>query len=272
MKDSKLMENYSELFSRIKVSKHMAHLDVLDKDVQIRPYEHGYTKSDLEIIDKHKGKKNSGLEKELVFAQKNLVQGCLIGEVTGDFLSVDHLPIADYIKLMLELKRITTGDNQELRFRCVNEECKDSTQQRHIENITFRVEDCVLLNKENCDIKTVEIGNEGEKVILHVKPYTFSLLVDNISSFTSSLNQTALTGFYADFVETIEFPDKTYDNLPRSVLIEFLNKLNKKEFVKLQKYVDNQPKWKWEQKWQCPVCGAENIASIEEISDFFSIL
>lgn len=264
----------NDLLSRLTPEQFLVKLDVADKEINIRPFEHGDSKAFLQILSKYKGqKKPKGFQKEIVFAQKNLLQRCIIGDVTGDKISVENLAIADFVKVMIELKRVTTGEQTPLRYKCVNPECEDETLTPYIKDFVFNVNECELQNIEMIDKNIVEVENGNDTMKFHMKPYTFKLMYDNIDIFSSEVeDQDKINGFYADFIEAIEFSDKTYDNLPRATKIEFLNKLSPKKIKKIVEYVDEQPKWFWEKKWECPVCGAKNKSTLKEISDFFLLL
>jgi len=262
-----------DLFSRIGVTKHLIHLDVLNKDIEIRPYAHGDTKTLLAILSKYQNQKNpKGFEKDIVYAQKNLVENCILGDITGEKINILDLPVADYIKTVIELKRFTTGETTPLRFKCVNEDCEDETKQRYIKDFVFDVDDCHL-NSEQKDKKTIEIEMGGQNVKFHMREYSFGILFNNIEFFSGNLkDQDKINSFYVDFIDSIEFPDKSFDNLPKEMKIEFMNKMTPKQTKEIMEYANLRPKYIWEKEWECPICGAKNISALREVSDFFFLL
>ena len=269
----------NELLSRVKTAKFPVSLEVLGREVYIRPYTHGDTKPFLELVEEFR-KNKKGTIKKLFLAQENLLNGCMLPDpTTNEKVNVLDLHRADFVQLMLELKNITKGEKSKVKFQCSNPDCSDPTTEKpHIKEFDFNFEDCKLIgtrgkNDDKFKVETKlinEDGTPGDTVLFHVLPYTFRIMFENSDIFDeNAVKPNVLSKFYSSFITAIEFPDKTYENMPKSQIVEFLDLLPEKVLTPLVDYIDKQVIWHWKQTWSCPVCSHNNTSVLKDISDFF---
>ena len=244
-------------------------LDILDKEINVKPYSHGDTKAFLELIDDHRKKKKGGMKK-LFYAQKNLIDACILPGTTGEKPVKAHdLHRADYVKLLVYLKNITHGENTKVNFRCSNERCEDDTKQRFIQTLVFGLDDCTLHNKERNPVVQYTM-EDGTTVLFNMKPYTFGLLIDNAELFETEIPSIELVSRYqASFVDSIEVNGDPMGDIPFTKKTEIMTAMLPKYKKHLAEYIEKEPMWTWENTWECPVCGATNRSVLDGISDFF---
>lgn len=100
----------NDLLSILQPEQYPVTLEIINKEIMVKPYNHGETKAFLELIDDYKKNKTGGMKK-LFLAQKNLIDSCILADATGvKPMHSEQLHRADYVKLMVELKNITHGE------------------------------------------------------------------------------------------------------------------------------------------------------------------
>jgi len=242
-------------------------LKIAEKTIKIRPYTHGDTKPFLEMLEDYKTNKIKKV-KRIFEAQQNLIDKCIISDSAGNQVRSADLHRADFIQLMMKLKDITRGEDQPISFRCSNSSCSDKNKEQHIETLQFSFDEAVLESSETEDFVNIETPRGTIKVNLY--PYTFGKMIENSAMFEDDLpNHEVISKFQASFIESIEVGEEISDKLPMQAKIDFINRLVPKYQLQISKWIDAQPMWKWEKKWKCPVCEAENIAVLKGVQDFF---
>lgn len=242
-------------------------LRIAKQTIKIRPYTHGDTKPFLEMLEDYKTNKVKKVMR--VFeAQRNLLNKCIIGDSAGNQVRCEDLHRADFVQLMMKLKDITRGEDQPISFRCSNSTCEDKNKEQHIETLQFTFSEAVLNETTQENFVEIETPNGNIKVNLH--PYTFGKMIENSAMFEDSLpNHEVISKFQASFIESIEAGDEVSDKLSTQMKIDFINRLIPKYQLQISKWIDAEPMWKWEKKWKCPVCEAENVAVLRGVQDFF---
>jgi len=245
------------------------YLDVASININVRPYTHGDTKAFLELVDDYKRKKKGGMQK-LFIAQRNLLDNAILPTATGEKpIQAKDLHRADYVKLLVFLKNITHGEQTPIQFRCSNPKCENEAKQRHIETFPFDFQDCVLQNKERNEIVEYTM-QDNTNVKIKMKPYNFSILIDNADIFEAEVPSIEiLSKFHASFINEIKINDEEVEDMSTATKIKILTNMVPKYKKSIVEYIDKEPMWKWNRKWECPVCDAKNEATLESISDFF---
>lgn len=260
----------NDLLSILQPEQYPIHLDILGKDISIKPYNHGETKAFLELLDDYKRKKEGGMKK-LFIAQQNLIDACILADETGTKpVTAKELHRADYVKLMVYLKTITHGETTNIQYRCSNENCQDQdTKQPYIKSFEFKFEEAILNNKERNPNVDITFQN-GSKAKLTMKPYNFNILINNAELFEMDIpSMEIINRFQASFIDTFEVGEKVFDNKTMEEKIEFVSKLYPKYKKGIADYIRNEPMYEWKKEWICPCCGAKNFSIMREVQDFF---
>lgn len=280
-----------ELLNAYKTATFPVFLEVLNKEILIRPIGHGDTKAILELLEKYRyeidlenkskklqNKKKEKISSELLVAQQSILKACIMPDSTGQKPDPRDLHTADVTKLYAELKKISSGtDGKEVYFQCKNKNCVGKDNEPHVEKIPFDFNDSELLNMENKDIRTATFKNVDQQFTFDLKPHTFGIVSDNAKFYngTGELDK-MIDSFYSSFIDSITLKkddgeEKTFDDLTKEDIIAFLGNCSDMDLKSLSEYIDKQPMWKWEKDWDCPVCGTKNKAIVDTISSFFSI-
>jgi len=260
----------NDLLSILQPEQYPVTLEIINKEIMVKPYNHGETKAFLELIDDYKKNKTGGMKK-LFLAQKNLIDSCILADATGvKPIHSEQLHRADYVKLMVELKNITHGEQSIIRYRCSNPDCKDEeTQQPYIQSFEFHLPEAELKNKERKDFVEIEFQN-GTKIKINMKPYTFDILLANAELFEAKIPTFEMIDrFQASFIDSIEVGEIIHENKSMEEKIAFVSKLIPKYKKVIAEYIKNEPMYEWKKEWSCPVCSAKNVSIMREVQDFF---
>lgn len=256
------MSNFN-VMELIPVIKYAVELPFSKELIEITPYKHGNVKGILLLAEDFK-KREKGFMKRALNSMKNMVQDCVIPDVTGKRRDVRDLMIGDFVYLMNYINKVSEGDDNIFYFNCPKK-CKSKKE------VIFKLDECEIKNIENKLINKVTTNfPNGDEIILHVKPYTFQTLLENADFFGQEIRTgEESTAFYASFVDAIEGKGQISDNLSKDIKVKFLSALFEFNMKPLVEYIDNSPFLYWEKEVECDICGHVEKLKLKDPIDFF---
>ena len=254
----------SKLMELIPKTEFTVVLPVSGKTIKVTPYKHGQVQGVLRASNQLKDMKE-GQTKKIFGIMESLVDSCIVTYSDDEKIRCRELQNADFVYLMVYLNSISSGEVEEVFFRCKHE-CDVANK------LQLTLEGCVIENKENTN-NLVELKLGDKEVVLHMKEYTFDVMLKNSTIFDKESEiDKDITKFYASFFEAVEVKDGSMpimDNLKMNEKISFLEALNEKDLKPIMDYIQSRPKLVWKSKFICEKCNSENEAVIDNVVNFF---
>ena len=255
----------SRLMELIPKTEYTVILPVSGKTLKVTPYKHGQTQGVLRAYNQSMNMKEGQIQK-LFGVIESLVDSCIVDHSNDKKVRCRDLQNADFVYLMLFLRSISSGEKQEVSFKCKHE-CNV------VNTMDLILEDCYIENKE-CTNKQIELKLGDKDIILHMNDYTFDIMIKNASMFNDNLEiDEDITKFYASFFEAVEVKDGSIpimDNLKLDEKVKFLQSLNNKDLKPLMDYIQTRPKLVWKSEFICQKCNSKNEAVIDSVINFFA--
>jgi hypothetical protein len=200
-------------------------------------------------------------ESTILTAIKQIVNNCCLTES----VDIELLPISDLEFIFFNLRARSISEVVELRYKCNNK-------------IHVGEEEKVCGNMVEFDVNILEIKpeipeNHTNKIEISptmgvVMKYPNFKILDKISSTTESemLIETTLA-----CIDYIYDEDEIYyaKDVSKEELTDFLESMNRSQFLKLQEFFETIPKITKEIDFHCDKCGYDEKMVLEGIQSFF---
>lgn len=181
---------------------------------------------------------------------KLLISDCFLGNVDPEKLAAFDI---EYLFLVLRSKSVS--EEIEITLRCLNEDCKGSTD--------------MVINID--DIKPPKVIKDGNIVKLNEK---VSLIMhypgfDTLEKFTDS--EASTFTIVAELIDSIVNNEEVYNASDFQIeeLEAFISNMNTKTLNKIIEFVQNAPKIEHKVKAKCLKCGKENTYTFRGLKNFF---
>jgi hypothetical protein len=200
-------------------------------------------------------------EDSILSAVKQIVNNCCLTEN----IDIESLPISDVEYIFFNLRARSISEVVELKYKCNNKVHVDEEEKICGNLVEFEVN--IL------DIKPEIPENHTNKVELSptmgvVMKYPNFKMLDKISSSSESeiLMETTL-----GCIDYIYDEDEIYysKDVTKKELTDFLESMNRSQFLKLQEFFETIPKITKEVEFKCNKCGYEEKMVLEGIQNFF---
>lgn len=191
-------------------------------------------------------------------ALNQIINNCLITD-----LDVRQLAIADTEFLFYNLRARSENELVNLKFKCtaLNSEAVKCGNPVPIElNLIRDLDENSIKNKELS--KIVEFGNNTGVVLKYIT-FLDKELADN-------LTPDEIFEYFADHIDSIYNENAVYSSsdLPKSHFVQFLENLPIKDFIKVERFFNNQPEIIKNISVTCKKCGNVHNIEIEDIFNF----
>jgi len=230
-------------------------LPLLKKKIQIRPF---LVKEEKILLIANESED----ELTILSAIKQIVNNCCLTED----IDVELLPISDLEFIFFNLRARSISEVVELRYKCNNK-------------IHVGEEEKVCGNMVEFDINILDIKpeipeNHTNKIELSptmgvVMKYPNFKILNTISAKSESeiLMETTLA-----CIDYIYDEDEIYyaKDVKKEELTDFLESMNRAQFLKLQEFFETIPKISKEVDFHCKKCGYEEKIVLEGIQNFFA--
>lgn len=237
---------------KITTPEYLITLPILEQEIKIRPFLVKEEKILLMAME-------SGVEKEVVNAIKQIVNECTFNQV-----DIDSLPAVDLEYIFLELRKKSKGEVADIGFRCQHV-LEDGSKCNTLNEVKVDLDTVEVVNKE---VDTIVSLTDTVSVVMHQPTTDMALQLSEIGgeSVDEMLNGIAM------FIDKIIDGDEVHlakDSTPEE-LVEFVGSLSGEQFKKMENYFHSLPSLETKVKFKCKSCGYEEEVAIKGISNFFA--
>ena len=211
------------------------------REVEIRPF---LVKEEKVLMIAQESKDN----KQILKAIKTILIACSDGKIKPD-----ELTVYDIEYLFLQLRAVSVGETADLKVKCAA--CD------HEDEVTINLKEIEVVFPEKEVDSNIDLG---KGVGMTLKPISMKE-VESIKDDQDLLETIALT------IDTIYDDDNVYPakDSTKKELVEFVESLSHSHLEKIQEYIQNQPKLRYELTWTCTKCGHNNKIVLEGLQSFF---
>ena len=203
----------------------------------------------------------TGTEKSIYQAIKNLIKNCCFGKV-----DVDKLPMFDIEYIFLQIRAKSVGETTTLEVTCPDDEetkvkvevdlttLKVEMDEKHSPRIQLTDDIGLLMQYPNLgDVLSMGVMEDGE----------------NIKTATDSVNK--MFGMMQDCMYQIWQGEETFDatDYSNKDKKDFLESLNHEQFEKIQNFFDTMPTVKHKEEVTNPKTKVTSTVTIEGMNSFF---
>ena len=197
----------------------------------------------------------TGEQAEIVTAIKNIITECT------DISDVEKLSTFDIEYLFLQIRTKSVGESVDVTLTCPDDN-----------------ETTVPVSIPLDEIKVVKTRGHKKEIKLSDE-VAISMGYPSLESFVSmnfvGEDETQIDAIFtmaASCIETISDTEQVYDckDLPKQEIVEFLEQLNTKQFMMIQKFFETMPKLTHTVKITNPNTGVESDVVLEGLASFFA--
>ncbi len=197
----------------------------------------------------------TGEQAEIVTAIKNIITECT------DISDVEKLSTFDIEYLFLQIRTKSVGESVDVALTCPDDN-----------------ETTVPVSIPLDEIKVVKTRGHKKEIKLSDE-VAISMGYPSLESFVSmnfvGEDETQIDAIFtmaASCIETISDTEQVYDckDLPKQEIVEFLEQLNTKQFMLIQKFFETMPKLTHTVKITNPNTGVESDVVLEGLASFFA--
>ena len=197
----------------------------------------------------------TGEQTEIVTAIKNIITECT------DISDVEKLSTFDIEYLFLQIRTKSVGESVDVALTCPDDN-----------------ETTVPVSIPLDEIKVVKTRGHKKEIKLSDE-VAISIGYPSLESFVSmnfvGEDETQIDAIFtmaASCIETISDTEQVYDckDLPKQEIVEFLEQLNTKQFMLIQKFFETMPKLTHTVKITNPNTGVESDVVLEGLASFFA--
>jgi len=191
-------------------------------------------------------------------AIKQIITNCVL-----DDIDLDALPMIDMEFLFLNLRARSVSEITDVHYKC-NNTVTDERGEHECGNI-------VKVSFNLLEIEPISDSGHSNKIELSaglgivMKYPTVGMVNNTASSLEDIMNILVSCIDYIYDSETIYYSKDS----SREELLEFIESLNKEQFVKLQDFFVSMPKIKKHLTFKCDKCGYEDEIYLEGLQNFF---
>lgn len=192
-----------------------------------------------------------GEKEAIIRAVLDLLKNCIIDEI-----NIENLPTFDVEYLFMQIRSKSVSETIEMTLRhSQDKECKART--KHIVKIE--------------DIKLKGIVNDGkiqltDKIGIKLKYPTYT------KAKTLVRDTENLFKLVIENIEYVYDQDTVYDNFSLEEVTEWLDHLNKEQFEKIMYFFLSAPTLTHTIEWECKECKEKDMAIVEGLKDFFTLV
>lgn len=203
---------------------------------------------------------------EIIRAMSNLVDSC----VTERNFKAADLPIFELIHIFLNIRAVSVEELIDLKYRC-NAEVKVKNDEGVEEDGKCTNEIPIRINIQDVQISYPE---EVSDSVMLTDTLGIKLRYPNIKDLQSIQgkdDEEITTDMIAQCIVAIfddggVYPSDEYETVE---LVEFLESLSSKQFIKIRTFFEDMPKLEHTVKFTCNKCKTKHEVVLSDIADFF---
>lgn len=232
---------------KIAVPKFKLKLPSNGKEVYYRPFLVKEEKTLLMAIE-------GGEDTDVTEAVINIIEACV--EYDGN---VRELPFFDIEYIFVQLRARSINNIIKLNLKHGS-----ATECTHVTEYELNLEDVVVNKPEEFDTKiqlTDEVG-----LVLKIPSLETSSKIG--TSLTSSKIESVFEALSLQ-IESVYDQENVYDDFTQEEMIEYLEQLNKEQFLKVISFFEKLPTVSYDVKYTCETCGKDENIPMRGLQSFF---
>jgi hypothetical protein len=241
------------------IEKHTITLPLSQKQIVIRPV---LVKEEKILLMGRESGTN-----DMLSSIVQVVQNCTL---TENFSWMNQ-SFSDFCYTFIQLRKISKDNTINLNLYCFNGDCEHSKDDKPVKK-KFKIDDIVKIKNENA--KHSSIVKLNDKVGVQMIPITVEFVVKtkNSNLFTENVNWTFDDNFNAvkEHIVSIVNEQENFNELTEQDKTNFIEMLNKNQFLELLKWHLEEVKPEINFEWKCK-CGNMNIVKGVDIINFFDL-
>ena len=204
----------------------------------------------------------SGDDKEMMKAMKQIISSCVINEI-----NVEKLPLFDIQYLFLNIRSQSVGETSQLRFKHPDETNSNGETCTHIQDVEINLK----------EIKPEAIEGHTKKIDLAddvgvTMTYPGFDMYDKIIALQDETALDVIFDIVSSSIEMIYKGEEVFyaDDHTKEELLEFLNSLSSLQFNRIRSFFQTMPYLRYEFDYTCDKCGCSEHVTLAGIEDFFA--
>ena len=188
-----------------------------------------------------------GSQGAMMNAIKDIVKNCVQEEI-----DVNKLPMFDLEYLFLKLRSKSVGEETELGFKCLKEDCDGVTP------VKVNIDE-IKVNKSEKHTRKILITDE------------IGVMMSYPSLNTNGVIEEDGMKIVKECIEMIFTNDETHerDQIDSKELDDFLESMDTKQFGKIKEFFETMPRLQHDLNFSCVKCGEERKVTLQGIDSFF---
>ena len=191
-----------------------------------------------------------------------VVKNCII---EPENINIENMYWVDFSTIFINLRKISKGESVNIKFKCGY--CKNEHDEPTSHIGYFKIDD--LLKIENFDKKKDKIVKISDDLGCELS-YTKTKFIKKLIYGSKEVSSLLIIDMIKDHIVSILKGEERFE-LTDEELNEWVDQLDKKQFDKIRKWFEDEPKMTIEAKWICEKCKKENVASEVNILNFFAL-
>ena len=204
----------------------------------------------------------SGDDKEMMRAMRQIISGCVMNEV-----SIDKLPLFDIQYLFLNIRSESVGQTSQLRFKHPDDINSKGETCTHIQDIEINLKE---IKPEAVEGHTKKIDLTDDVGVTMIYP-GFDMY-DKIVKLQDESALDVIFDIISASIEMIYKGEEVFyaEDHTKEELIDFLNSLSSIQFNKIRNFFQTMPYLRHEFDYTCEKCGCKEHVTLAGIEDFFA--
>ena len=204
----------------------------------------------------------SGDDKEMMRAMRQIISGCVMNEV-----SIDKLPLFNIQYLFLNIRSESVGQTSQLRFKHPDDINSKGETCTHIQDIEINLKE---IKPEAVEGHTKKIDLTDDVGVTMIYP-GFDMY-DKIVKLQDESALDVIFDIISASIEMIYKGEEVFyaEDHTKEELIDFLNSLSSIQFNKIRNFFQTMPYLRHEFDYTCEKCGCKEHVTLAGIEDFFA--
>ena len=188
-----------------------------------------------------------GDEKDLIEIISSIISSCTFNNV-----KVNQVPLFDIEYIFLKLRSKSVGEETELGFKCLKEDCDGVTP------VKVNIDE-IKVNKSEKHTRKILITDE------------IGVMMSYPSLNTNGVIEEDGMKIVKECIEMIFTNDETHerDQIDSKELDDFLESMDTKQFGKIKEFFETMPRLQHDLNFSCVKCGEERKVTLQGIDSFF---
>lgn len=253
----------NKLMSMLNETWYQVTLPVLNKKIEIRPYNMKANQSIAEVYEESENKDDISF---LLNGLVNIVELCIKPDEDGKILNTKKLHIADFIFLSNKLRAISKGSKMEYRVDCNEMDPNVCGEKQNI--VEFDIDDYEIINLNN-PLEIVLSEGFSEKLTIVMKKFTVESIFDNPKMIQKATSIHGMMEMLSFFMESIIINEQILESNFEEKL-ELLLNMTEIQLKPLVKWFEGMTRLVLKKEFNCKKCGKTQEIIIDDMAKFLN--